>query len=487
MVTLSLDVKQVLEHYQYQGTSKDTILLSEPGIANMIIKMPTALFSWGAQSRDTMSFPQFLMLPQEIQDMIWEECIPARLVVLTCSTERNLDIRAPLNQQRPPVISQVCHSARHVALRSVIGITFISGLRILDLDGTFTEDAVAGTVESVNQNDFYVAHRLGLATNIPEHGDFGPFHVLPTRVGHTLRASGDERVMIQTWYDTRRDTLFLRDLAHASPLHWRNALDDESQFNTNMDSEHWPIYFARRQANSSKALVHSGTHQCTSLASKKRVFDSIRIAGCFSETNPWRTNGWTEFMNPCISASLSSRHRQNELTYLTGPDVEPIMAHRSEAIDSGFFGLWAENKIITADLDDQKLLRSLTKLDKIQCPRPWLFSMAETALHRELLMAYRFSEQHEGDHPPGTSAVCRFNLKQPCAFIDNNKWREILDSMPRMRRKFVFRLELLPDPPLSLSHRLPFSLSEFLGKLFLSGLIVLRLLFLTVRKWLRPA
>ncbi|KAJ4396193.1 hypothetical protein N0V93_000412 [Gnomoniopsis smithogilvyi] len=376
------------------------------------------------------------------------------------------------------MISQVCRRARHVALRSIIGITFISGKKILYYNGTFTEEAVAGTVELVKKRDLYVAHRLRAVASIPKHVDFGPFRALPTRVGHAIRAVADERVMIQTWYDTRRDTLLLRDFAHASPKHWRNLLGDESRFEYDEGLGHWrPCFTPMNSLSITQPVVHGTAHQYKDFANEKSVFNSIRFAGSFGRTYPWFNNGWTEFINPCISTSLFSRNQHNHLAYLIDPGARLVRAYRSEAIDSGLFGLWAENNIVIADLSDKKLLQQIVKLDEIQRNKPWPFIGAEQALQREILLAYRFSEQHEGEHPPGIGTVCRYYADQPCTLIDHQKVREILDSVPVMRAVLVFRLSLLPESSPTFDQRFDFILFAFLVLLLIPGTTLLSLLF----------
>lgn len=63
-------------------------------------------------------FHRFPDLPLELREMIWDECIPSRLVIPRLeSSDGPYADPPPTSLQRPPMISQVCHEARRVALR----------------------------------------------------------------------------------------------------------------------------------------------------------------------------------------------------------------------------------------------------------------------------------------------------------------------------------------------------------------------------------
>lgn len=75
-----------------------------------------------------VGFHRFPHLPLELREMVWDECIPSRLVFhgldfydLDAFDDDAVDI--PHNQKRPPIISQVCREARGVALRHGSQIT----------------------------------------------------------------------------------------------------------------------------------------------------------------------------------------------------------------------------------------------------------------------------------------------------------------------------------------------------------------------------
>lgn len=63
------------------------------------------------------SFHRFHDLPFELREMVWEECIPSRLVFHNLEPSDHYDMDILRGQRRPPIISQVCHEARKVALR----------------------------------------------------------------------------------------------------------------------------------------------------------------------------------------------------------------------------------------------------------------------------------------------------------------------------------------------------------------------------------
>lgn len=70
-------------------------------------------------------FRRFPDLPLELREMIWEECIPSRLVIpdLLFVYKFYLHEYVLDSQRRPPIISQVCHEARRIALRHGSRIT----------------------------------------------------------------------------------------------------------------------------------------------------------------------------------------------------------------------------------------------------------------------------------------------------------------------------------------------------------------------------
>lgn len=88
-----------------------------------------------AASADT-SFHRFPDLPLELREMIWENCIPSRLIFHGLKFHDQLDIGLRQSQRRPPIISHVCHEARRVAFRHgsriTIGTWYSGPSRALD-------------------------------------------------------------------------------------------------------------------------------------------------------------------------------------------------------------------------------------------------------------------------------------------------------------------------------------------------------------------
>lgn len=88
-----------------------------------------------AASADT-SFHRFPDLPLELREMIWENCIPSRLVFHGLKIHDRCDIGLRQSQRRPPIISHVCHEARRVAFRHgsriTIGTWYSGPSRALD-------------------------------------------------------------------------------------------------------------------------------------------------------------------------------------------------------------------------------------------------------------------------------------------------------------------------------------------------------------------
>ncbi|KAJ5727122.1 hypothetical protein N7493_004942 [Penicillium malachiteum] len=77
----------------------------------------------------TRKFTLFSLLPTEIRVLIWEFCIPHRLVeIMFASTDLEINTNCELDWTSrqislPPVITQVCRESRHVALKTGAGLT----------------------------------------------------------------------------------------------------------------------------------------------------------------------------------------------------------------------------------------------------------------------------------------------------------------------------------------------------------------------------
>lgn len=69
------------------------------------------------------SFYRFPDLPFELREMVWDQCIPSRLVFHDLDVSDHYDVKILHGQRRPPIISKVCHEARTVALRHGSRIT----------------------------------------------------------------------------------------------------------------------------------------------------------------------------------------------------------------------------------------------------------------------------------------------------------------------------------------------------------------------------
>lgn len=67
-------------------------------------------------------FPQFQQLPIEIRLMIWQECLPSRVIEIDFPADRNRPYKCTLvwpNRQTrlPPALTKVCRESRYVALK----------------------------------------------------------------------------------------------------------------------------------------------------------------------------------------------------------------------------------------------------------------------------------------------------------------------------------------------------------------------------------
>lgn len=410
--------------------------------------MASLLCVLGTRPRRPATFPQFSKLPAEMQYMIWEECLPNRVVVFTSTiSQARFRPQRVTSRQQPPIISRVCRSARYVALRSVMGITFYGGRGIEELYIMSPEQAAPGAAWNVDKGDLYVAHRLPVLTSIPKHDEFGYFRALPTRVGNV----GTHRMTIQTWYDKKRDTLFLRDRAHAQLFYWRDRLDDMFDVSHQAAFDYWSLQASPRSDSRLSTLRRS--HQCTRFTSSIRSLDCIRIAGesklrstiCLREPiywtgfdNPYVNTATASYLQYAISSRLQSRR-----PILPMGKAYSIVAPRSAIIASGLFGLWAENRVIMVEVDDQKKLQALAKLDRMQCDESRPFAAAQEALRKHLLRIYRCTAHHKQNHPPGSASCwsCPYLLDRPCPYIDANKMQEVLDVIPLMRPAYVFQVD----------------------------------------------
>ncbi len=67
-------------------------------------------------------FPQFSSLPPELRAIIWELCLPTHVIRLstlahTTAITTTTTATTPFsNRRKPPLISQVCHESRALAL-----------------------------------------------------------------------------------------------------------------------------------------------------------------------------------------------------------------------------------------------------------------------------------------------------------------------------------------------------------------------------------
>lgn len=85
-------------------------------------------------------FYRFPDLPLELREMIWDKCIPSRLVIPDLNLTTEFHNGPPDSQRHPPKISQVCHEARGVALRYGSRITLGTWHREMSTHGRRPDD-----------------------------------------------------------------------------------------------------------------------------------------------------------------------------------------------------------------------------------------------------------------------------------------------------------------------------------------------------------
>lgn len=291
---------------------------------------PTLDFPPADSGPQQVPFLYFPYLALEIRELIWEHCIPSRLIVGNTS-----ELAVVRSEEQPPFVSQVCKEARIVALRNAFRIR-----------------TVRRCYREFLRDNARLFRLFGL------FGRFGRFEITPALQPFDAISQGPsyrERLtgVFTTdlvWFDPTRDTIWLDTWAYSinggpdSIMGLGIALLDQIQNDRRRRSS--PYVAGPPQAGF-------------------QISDYPERNSCAAFKNLYRTLGPPP-AQPADSHQLLVVHNYT------------IRATLSRALESELFGLWCENWSILVDVGDADKICKLLNLDTWEPPYPLHASISGT-------------------------------------------------------------------------------------------------------------
>lgn len=295
----------------------------------------------GPEIRPPGTFVFFPAFPLLIRELVWKECLPKRIIIPNMSPkyfQSSCMSSAIHSQSQPPLIAQVCHEARQLALRHISKVILGEWKHIRCLLGRF-ESLLAGSV----RRD--IALRRTWAQS--EVSDC---------------ALGDPRSIV--WLNPKTDTILL-----------------DTRFSNNNNKHQFALDDTGKQliSNSARFIFSDHTPSC----------NDEWHGGPDWDENQWiqslKTNLFGGPSSPCdlaqtINAEALSAQSigtqtigaRESIFYYMIVDPVPIHLSPSAAAKTNLFGHFGENKLLMVKLDDRNTFAAICKLPYAEAFPPTL-------------------------------------------------------------------------------------------------------------------